>query len=82
MLAAQPVTPVIVKVVPEPTPQVGAADVILDSLGLVGVIVIAALAVGGLLGAVLIGIKRWREARHGGALPSDHTPLDLSSPHR
>lgn len=82
MLGLQPVTPIIVKVVPEPTPQVGVADILIDSLGLVGVIVIFALVVGGLLGVVLIGITRWREARHGGVLPSEHTPLDLSSPLR
>ena len=80
MFGLQPHTPVIIKVIPEPTPQVGAADILIDSLGLVGLIAIGALVVGGVLGVVLIGIKKWRESRHGGTLPSEHTPLDLSSP--
>jgi hypothetical protein len=80
MLGLQPLTPIIVKVVPDATRQVTIVDVIVDALGLIGVIAAVSLAVGGVLGVVLIGIRRWREARAGGSLPSDHTALDLSSP--
>jgi hypothetical protein len=82
MFGLQPVTPVIVKVVPEATPQVTVVDVIVDTLGLVGVIAAGSLVLGGVLGAALIGFKHWREKRAGGSLPSEHTALDLSSPSR
>jgi hypothetical protein len=80
MFGLQPLTPVIIKVVSEPTPQVSVVDVIVDSLGLVGLIGIGSLAVGGVLGVLLISITRWRETRAGGSVPSDHTPLNLSAP--
>ena len=80
MFGLQPITPVIIKVVSAPTPQVSVVDILVDSLGLVGLITAGSFVVGGVLGALLIGIKRWREARAGGVLPSDHTPLNLSAP--
>lgn len=80
MLWLQPITPVIVRVVSEPTPQVTVVDVIVDALGLTGAIVAGSLALGGVVGALLIAYKRWRSARSGGDRTSDHTSLDLSSP--
>jgi len=80
MFGLQPITPVIVKVVSAPTLQVSVVDILVDSLGLVGLIAAGSFAVGGVLGILLIAIKRWREARAGGILPSDHTPLNLSAP--
>jgi ABC-type dipeptide/oligopeptide/nickel transport system permease component len=76
----QPVTPVIVKVVSEPTPQVTVVDVLVDALGLTGVIAAGSLVLGGVVGLALIAYSRWRAERSGNAGRSDHTSLDLSSP--
>jgi ABC-type dipeptide/oligopeptide/nickel transport system permease component len=80
MFGIQPVTPVIVKVVSDPTPQVSVADVLVDALGLTGLIVAGSFALGGVVGLLLIVYSRWRTARWADAGQSDHTSLDLSSP--
>ena len=80
MFGLQPVTPVIVKVVSDPTPQVTVVDVLVGALGLTGVIVAGSFVLGGVVGLLLISYTRWRTARAGDAGTSDHTSLDLSSP--
>jgi uncharacterized membrane protein YqhA len=50
--------PIIVRVVEQPVRETSIADVILGSLGLVGVMVVAALLLGLLLGGGLILVKR------------------------
>lgn len=80
MFGLQPVTPIIVKVVSDPTPQVTVVDVLVDALGLTGVIVAGSFVLGGVVGVLLIAYSRWRTARAGDADTSDHTSLDLSSP--
>jgi hypothetical protein len=80
MFGIQPVTPVIVKIVSDPTPQVTVVDVLVDALGLTGVIVAGSFVLGGIVGLVLIAHSRWRAGRAGGDGLSDHTSLDLSSP--
>ena len=52
--------PIVVRVVEEPVKSTGIGDVILGALGLTGVLLLAALVFGALLGATLIGIKRLR----------------------
>ncbi len=64
MIAPGPFTPVIIKVVPPATPEVTVVDILLDSLGLTGAIMIGSLLVGGLLGLVFIWLSR-RRARRG-----------------
>ena len=76
----QPLTPIIVKVVSDPTPQVTVVDVLVNALGLTGVIVAGSFVLGGVVGILLIVYSRWRTARSGGADSTDHTLLDLSSP--
>ena len=80
MFGLQPVTPVIVKVVSDPTPQVSVVDVLVDALGLTGVIVAGSFVLGGVVGVLLIAYKRWRAARLDEAGATEHTSLDLSSP--
>lgn len=82
MSGLQPLTPVIVKVVSEPTPQVTVVDVLVDALGLTGVIVAGSFVLGGVVGLLLIGYSRWKIARSGDAGTSEHTSLDLSSPQK
>jgi hypothetical protein len=52
--------PIIVRVVEEPVDETTIADVILGSLGLVGVMLISALLLGLLLGAAMVLYKRLR----------------------
>ena len=80
MLGIQPVTPVIVKVISEPTPQVTVVDVLVGALGLTGILVAGSILLGGGVGLLLIAYSRWRTARMDDAGASDHTSLDLSSP--
>jgi hypothetical protein len=78
----QPVTPIIVKVVSEPTPQVTVVDVLVDALGLTGTIVAGSFILGGVVGLLLIAYSRWKISRAGNVGTSEHTSLDLSSPSR
>ena len=82
MFGIQPVTPVIVKVVSDATPQVTVVDVLVDALGLTGVIVAGSFVLGGVVGLLLIAYSRWKAARSDQAGLTDHTSLDLSSPAR
>ncbi len=77
VLQPQPVTPVIIKVVPAPTPEVSVVNVMIDALGLTGLIAIASLLVGLIFGLLLIGYTRWRDNRGDGADAA--AKLDLSS---
>jgi hypothetical protein len=52
--------PIIVRVIEEPIDETTIADVILGSLGLVGVMLISALLLGLLLGAAMVLYKRLR----------------------
>jgi hypothetical protein len=56
----QPPDSIIVKVVQEPVRETTIVDVLLGSLGLVGALLLAALVLGAILGATLIGIKKFR----------------------
>jgi hypothetical protein len=56
----QPPDPIIVRVVEEPVKSTTIVDVLLGSLGLVGVLLLAALVLGAILGGTLIGIKLFR----------------------
>jgi membrane protein CcdC involved in cytochrome C biogenesis len=57
----QPLTnPIVVRVVEEPVKSTTVGDVILGAFGLTGVMVLAALVLGAVLGGVLIWIKKLR----------------------
>jgi hypothetical protein len=56
----QPPDSIIVKVVQEPVKSTTIVDVLVGSLGLVGALLLAALVLGAILGATLIGIKLFR----------------------
>ena len=69
-LLQQPQQPIVVNVEPQPapTPPISYGGMLLSALGLVGVIVLAAFIVGGVIGAVII----WRRKRQDRVAP----PLD------
>ena len=56
----QPPDSIIVQVVEEPVKSTTIVDVLVGSLGLVGALLLAALVLGAILGATLIGIKLFR----------------------
>ena len=60
MLQQQPPAPILVRVVEQPVHETTISDVIFGSLGLVGVMLIAALLMGAILGGGLILFKRLR----------------------
>jgi hypothetical protein len=57
-------SPIIVRVVEQPVHETTISDVVLGSIGLVGVLLLAALLLGVVFGFGLIGLKRFR-ARDG-----------------
>jgi hypothetical protein len=52
--------PIVVTVVEEPVESTGISDILIGALGLTGVMLLAAILLGALLGGILIGIKRLR----------------------
>ena len=78
----QPLTPTIIKIVPPPTREIGVLDVLVGALGLTGVIVVGSLVSGCVLGAIIIGFKRWRVERTGVDDSSHQIRLDISTPRR
>jgi hypothetical protein len=73
----QPVTPVVQ--IPAPTQEVGVADVLIGSFGLVGLLSVLALMFGLVAGGGFILYRRWRDARATDAEDDDHTRLGLSA---
>ena len=55
---------VMVHVVEEPVEGTTVADVLLGAIGLTGALIIGAVILGALFGALLIGIKKTREKYH------------------
>jgi hypothetical protein len=58
----QQANPIIVHVIETPVRSTTVADVLLGSIGLAGVLVLAALLLGGVLGGALILFKTWRNS--------------------
>jgi len=56
--------PIIVRVVEQPVRDTSIADVIIGAIGLTGLLLVTAAALGAVLGGILIGIKLLR-ARYG-----------------
>lgn len=69
--------PIVVRVIEEPVKSTGVGDVILGALGLSGVMLLAALVLGALLGGILITIKRLR-AKYNLEPVSDHDALRVT----
>jgi hypothetical protein len=73
----QSTQPIIVRVIDEPVKSTGVGDVILGALGLTGVMLLAALLLGALLGGLLIWIKKIR-AKYNLEPVSDHEALRVT----
>jgi hypothetical protein len=60
-MQSQPSQPVMVRVIEEqPVDSTTAADVLIGSIGLAGVLFLIAIVLGGILGGLIIGFKRLR----------------------
>ena len=56
----QSTQPIVVHVIEEPVESTGVSDILIGALGLTGVMLMAAILLGALLGGILIGVKRLR----------------------
>ena len=70
---------VMVRVVQEPVESTTVADVLLGSIGLTGLLIVSAVLLGAIFGAVLIGVKKMREKYNPEALP-DSAALKITYP--
>jgi hypothetical protein len=62
--SVQSAQPIVVRVIEEPVKSTGVSDILIGALGLTGVMLLAALLLGLVLGGILIGIKKLR-AKYG-----------------
>ena len=60
MLFAIQSQPVMVRVIQTPVDSTSVADVLIGAIGLTGVLVLVAVLLGGVLGGLLIGVKKLR----------------------
>ena len=65
--------PIIVHVVQQPVRSTTVADVLIGAIGLTGVLVLAAVLLGGLLGGALILLKGWRNRLDEGGTSDSET---------
>jgi hypothetical protein len=72
----QPVT--IVQVVEQPSREISVADILLGSVGIVGLALVAAAVVGVIAGGLLILFKRFRPGNHLNGQDADETVLRLN----
>lgn len=61
--SAQPLTPVIVRMVDQPTKEISVADILMGSLGITGIFLIGAALLGLVLGGLFILFRRWQASR-------------------
>ena len=73
----QSAQPIVVRVLDEPVKSTGVGDIIVGALGLTGVMLLAALLLGALLGGLLIWIKKVR-AKYNLEPVSDHDALRVT----
>lgn len=77
VFAFQQPSPIIVGVVEQRVESTSVADILIGSLGLTGVLLLAALILGAVLGGILIGVKLLR-ARYGLEQPRDIDELRVT----
>jgi hypothetical protein len=80
MQPAQPVTPIIVKVMDAPTKEISIADILMGSVGITGLFLLGAAVFGFLLGSAFIFVRRWRD-RHDQSEPGKEA-FQLTQPPR
>jgi hypothetical protein len=63
LVALQPVTPYVVELAAEPTRETQVSDILFGAVGLVAVVLVAALLVGFLVGAAFIRLREQRRLK-------------------
>ena len=74
----QQVTPVVQIQAPRPADEVGPAEVLINSIALIGVLIVVALVVGLATGGIFIAIRRWRDKNSPDSTEPQVTRLNLS----
>jgi hypothetical protein len=69
--AAQPLTPLIVKVIDKPTKEISMADILMGSAGITVLFLVGAALLGFALGGLFILFRRWQDRRS-----ADHASSD------
>jgi hypothetical protein len=72
----QPTSPIVVEVIDAPTRETTVVDVLVGAIGLTGALLVSAVLLGALAGAVLVGLRIWRARREG--VGGERIRLDLS----
>ena len=71
----QPFTPIIIKVVEQPTKEISVADILTGSVGITGLFLLGAALLGFVLGGAFILFRRWQDRRDSGAPGNETFPL-------
>jgi hypothetical protein len=61
--SAQPLTPIIVRMVDRPTKEISIADILMGSVGITAIFLIGAALLGLALGGLFILYRRWQASR-------------------
>jgi hypothetical protein len=80
-MAFQGSQPILVRVVEPPVESTTVADILIGALGLTGFLLLAAALLGGFLGALLIGLKKFREHYNLEPIPDSEALRVTPSPH-
>jgi hypothetical protein len=78
-ISAPQAVPVVIRIVTKPTKELGVADVVLNGLGLTGIILIAALLFGALLGGLFIWLKHRMPDNRLNGQASQHDGLQITA---
>jgi hypothetical protein len=81
VLLEPPITPLIVKIVGAPTPELGVGDILVQSLGLTGLILVGSFLFGLVVGGLFIAFKFFMPFNrlNGQASQRDGLHLDLGT---
>jgi hypothetical protein len=60
---AQPMTPIIVRMIDKPSKEISVADILTGSVGITGIFLIGAAVLGLALGGLFILYRRWQASR-------------------
>jgi hypothetical protein len=82
MLLGPTSPPIVVRVVEQPTRPLGVADIIVQAIGLTGVLLIGAALLGVVLGAVFIWFRRLKPTNNFNGDASEQYRLRLQAPPR
>ena len=80
--SSQPVTPIIVKIIPAPAKEIQVIDILLGSFGVVGLMLFGSALVGLALGGLFVWYRRRQDAKAPDEPPLNPYQLNLTSTER